>query len=303
MGTSGLRVCGKLGWLCSVITSDGGCVPSPFLLRSLIPGGCTPEVRIAVPVVIVLDGTRIGGLLHPWVELAAELFLRRGVAGLPSHIVDLVWVFAEVVQFFGRPFGEAKLEELLYRRLITRVEDEVLGWAIATIAKYPHGVFMRLRVAGRPAVRPQVTDVEKTAGPNRAHGITGIASAHIGEPLAFDENSHANMQKLARMPGAVLAKPFLGSEPVSALVPANRPDTTPVSRTASSIMWPACSSVWLGRSAETSGRRRLGEASLPAAAAAASSLRRPDLCQTRFVGTEPSKQACHPLPEAHSREV
>ena len=37
--------------------------------------------------VVVLDGPRVSGVLHPLVKLATELFLRRSVSGLAGHVV------------------------------------------------------------------------------------------------------------------------------------------------------------------------------------------------------------------------
>ena len=50
---------------------------------------------------------------------------------------------------------------------------------------------MRLRVAGGPAVGPEVPEVEEFAGADGAHGIARIAGTDVGVPLAFEENGVA----------------------------------------------------------------------------------------------------------------
>src|SRR5688572_2122210 len=46
---------------------------------------------------------------------------------------------------------------------------------------------MFLRVARRPAVRPQIANVKEFIRANGAAGITKIAFAHVGVPFAFEK--------------------------------------------------------------------------------------------------------------------
>ena len=71
------------------------------------------------------------------------------------------------------------------------IEDVVLGRAIVAIAECAFGIFVRLRVAGGPAVGPEVPEVEEFAGADGAHGIARIAGADVGVPLAFEEDGVA----------------------------------------------------------------------------------------------------------------
>ena len=138
--------------------------------------------------VIVVESARIGGVFHPLVELRFELVLGGGECGLAGEVVKLMRVFANIVEFFRRTFGETQLEEWLDSGFVAVVKDEGFGWAIVTIAEGTIGIFVGLRVAGRPTVRTKIVNVKKVAGADGADGIAQIAGANVGVALAFEEN-------------------------------------------------------------------------------------------------------------------
>src|ERR1051326_3482079 len=97
-----------------------------------------------------------------------------------------MWILSEIVELFFRAFGEAEVEVL--GGFVFVIDDPILGWPIVAITKAAVGIFVGLRVASRPAVGPEVSDVEKLTSPDRAGGIAEVAGADVGMTFAFDEN-------------------------------------------------------------------------------------------------------------------
>src|SRR4051812_3274915 len=70
-------------------------------------------------------------------------------------------------------------------------QDEALGWTVVAVAEGTVGIFIGVGIAGGPAVRAKISEIEEITSSNRANGITDIARADIGVTLAFQINDIA----------------------------------------------------------------------------------------------------------------
>ena len=97
----------------------------------------------------------------------------------------------EIVQFLRWPFAARQLEQVFLRGgALLQPHHLALARPIVDVAKRADSE-IQFGIARRPAVGPQIADVQEILGANRPGGITEIALAHIGVALAFDEYSIA----------------------------------------------------------------------------------------------------------------
>src|SRR6185503_3881286 len=148
------------------------------------------EVRILVELVPTSRGARILRLFHPGLELGTQFVLRRRVRRLPGEVSHLGRIRSQIVEFLRRPLLEREREKICELRFAAVPQDELLARRCVAIAIWADGL-PHLRVATRPAVWPQIADIEKVLPADRAGWIAQIARAHVRVALAFDENAVA----------------------------------------------------------------------------------------------------------------
>src|SRR5574337_873970 len=97
--------------------------------------------------VIVMGKPRVGRVLHPAVELYAQLGLGLRVTFLAGNVPQLVRVLLEIIQLLGWAFSEAESEGIPYFRLETVVKNELFSRPGIAISERFRRVMLSLGVS------------------------------------------------------------------------------------------------------------------------------------------------------------
>jgi hypothetical protein len=166
-----------------------------FSGRALFAGDLVPllihdasaEIRIRIPRIVRRIDARIARVAHPFLHATAQLPSRGRVVRRVSDIHELRGVLAQIEEFLRRTLPEVQLEGTPHLRQLRAIEDEVLRLRPIHVAIVADGK-PRLRIARRPAIGPQIPEIEKVPRADAADRIALMAAPHIGVALALDED-------------------------------------------------------------------------------------------------------------------